>query len=236
MILSNFEISERGLIATCEPWWLSHRQHGAVLEHEHAGVSCIGTGPAFQLWAVQFYAHYVTFYAIVSHSYNNGNNRTTLKITKLRRVQHLELAHTVCLIHVAHQYVSHYKASSTPSNKMVPKYYFLFLEPIPPKSESATSYYNHFWWLCCRWISDTHEKHCAGNWFGMKAILFHLDIKSTGSCINDFLWKILSTNERFHKFGQCWRFSTRLLSGNIQSLGKPWLPWTHKVPDTLNSV
>lgn len=52
-------------------------------------------------------------------------------------VKHLDLTHNICSLHAAHHYVSHYKVLSTPSNKMVPKYYFPFLEPIPTKSESA---------------------------------------------------------------------------------------------------
>ena len=52
-------------------------------------------------------------------------------------MKYLKLVHDTCSYMLSIIMYSTTRILSTPSNKMAPKYYFTFLEPIPIKSESA---------------------------------------------------------------------------------------------------
>lgn len=58
-------------------------------------------------------------------------------LNNLKHVKYLKLVHDICSYMLPVITYPTTRILSTPSNKMAPKYYFTFLEPIPIKSESA---------------------------------------------------------------------------------------------------
>lgn len=83
MIPWNFEITEEVevLIATCETQWLASRQYGAVvwvqwmLESE-----CLGTNPVSTGYKLCDFMQLVGLLYFCSYSYNEDNNKITLKV------------------------------------------------------------------------------------------------------------------------------------------------------------